>query len=142
MISCSGASRRGGFRLRGRKLPSGISEKGSWASGSGVLSVRDLVDLSFLSFLVGVVKEDLERRGVGTLPNSSVPLAGWEGLEVEVVRALEKREGIGDKGGGRRKKRRKDLSRLERGERRPHSESKQERYSMRLAQREVERMCR
>ena len=59
-----------------------------------MLSVRDLADLSFLSFLVGVVKEDLERRGVGALPNSSVPSVVWEGLEVEVVRALEKREGI------------------------------------------------
>ena len=67
-------SKRGGFRLRGRKLPSGISEKYSWASGLRVLSVRGLADLSFLSFFVGVVKGDLEGRGVGTLPNSSVPL--------------------------------------------------------------------
>jgi len=59
-----------------------------------VLIVRDLADLSFLSFLVGVVKEDLERRGVGALPNSSVPLAVWGCLEVEVVLALEKSEGI------------------------------------------------
>ena len=123
MISCSGRSKRGGFRLRGRKLPSGISEKYSWGSGSGVLTVLDLVGLSFLSFLVGVVKEDLLRRGrgVGTLPNSSVPLAVWVGLEVEVVRALEKMEGIGE----RKKKRRKDWSRLGRREKRPHSESRQ-----------------
>jgi hypothetical protein len=112
VISCSGTSKRGGFKLRGRKLPSGISEKYSWASGSGVLTVRDLAAFSFLSFLVGVVKEDLERRGVGALPNSSVPLADWEGLEVEVVRALEKREGIGTSR-ERRKKRRKRLVEIE-----------------------------
>jgi len=83
------------FRLRGRKLPSAISGKYSWASRSGELIIRDLADLSFLSFFVGVVKEDLGRRGVGGLPNSSVSLAVWDGLEVEVVLALEKSEGIG-----------------------------------------------
>jgi hypothetical protein len=58
VISCSWVSKRSGFRLRGRKLPLRISGKYSWASGSGVLTVRDLADLSLLSLLVGVVKED------------------------------------------------------------------------------------
>lgn len=112
-------------------MPSGISGKYSWASGSGVLIVRDLADLSFLSFFVGVVKEDLPRRGVGTLPNSSVPPRVWDGLEVEVVLALEKSEGIGRRR-GRRRRRRKDWSRFEGRRKRPHSESGRSRnYSMR-----------
>lgn len=86
-------------------MPSGISRKYSWVSGSRVLIVRDLAD--HLSFFVGVAKEDLERRGVGTLPNSSVPLAVWDGFEVEVVLALENSEGIG-RWRENRKKRRKD----------------------------------
>ena len=73
-----------------------MSGKYSRASGSGVLNVRDLAVLSLLSLFVGVVKEDLTWRGVGALPNSSVPLAVWDGFEVEVVLALEKSEGIGE----------------------------------------------
>jgi hypothetical protein len=129
VISRSWESKRGGLRLRGRKLPSGISGKYSWASGSEVLIVRDLADLSLLSFFVGVVKEDLPRRGrgVGALPNSSAPLRVWDGLEVDVVLALEKREGI-ERGRGRREKRRKDWSRFGGRQKRPHSESSRSKY--------------